>query len=287
MKPHVRLRFAAGFDAAPIPGIGDADYAAVEKSSGIRHSRHYGHSACLVAATAKKLAELPDHSSDKLGLICNGGPIALHAAWSMLDRARSAGAAFVNPLQFPPTLISAGVTSAAAAVGAHAFAYAVGHDHFAYFHVLLRSAQAVRLSFAKQVFAIAIIGRDPSLITAAVHANRAFRADVALGFRVDMGAEESGDLVLLDSGTHDIMTEAWPDATRYEAVWENGTLGCSWDPLFADNNFLGATGGVLLHLAARRHEALQPSIRNNAFLISLKTEKASMAVVLRFHALNA
>src|ERR1700722_13999812 len=117
MKPGLPVLVATAFDTTgadnSLPGVGRLIDGEIEKIAGIRHARHYGRAACLLGATASSLRSRIGSDAGRLGVVCNGGPWNLAASWDFIARAREAGPAYVNPLRFPPTLVSACATAVA------------------------------------------------------------------------------------------------------------------------------------------------------------------------------
>lgn len=276
----VETGFQLGQGESACPGVGRLTDTEIESASRIRHARYYGRAACLAAATASRLHKRLPNAPQSLGILCNGGPWNLQSSWNFITRAREAGPSFVNPLQFPSTLVSATATTSAAATGAHAFAYIVGHDHFAFFEVLRRATQAIRHGLADQVFAIGISTGGKHIARAARGAQLSEPLDVALGFAVGSDRQTSGRY-LLEAGTDEGRIANYPSAQFYEAYLYDGHMSfCVPTPL-ANGEALGATGAVLIAAAARHHESLLVDERSRDFVVTLRKGKKFAMAVLR------
>jgi hypothetical protein len=284
MRDGLRVLIAAGFhdevhDNA-FPGVGRIDDAIVERNSSIRHGRYYGRAACLVAATAVRLQERFAEPNVRTGLVCNGGPWNLRASWTFLSRARDAGPAYINPLQFPATLVSATATAAGSVVGSHAFSYVIGHDHFAFFETLLRAAQAIRLDLAERVLAIGVSTCDDAIKTASDRAGLCQPVDVALGLAID-GCVGHGDLRLLEVGKDERLLRNYPSAIQYEAECSRNGLSFPLSVPIFGYEALGATAAILIVAAAIHHAQLPNDLRAREFAVALRDGHRFMAAVFK------
>jgi hypothetical protein len=246
-----------------VPGVGRFPEETIEHHSALRHGRHYGRAACLAHMTAMRLHQALPEPPDRLGILCNGGPWHVQSAWNLASRAYEAGPDFINPLVFPATLVSATPAAAAAAVGAHAFAYAVGHDRLAFFDVLGRAAQAVRHNLADCVFALAVSASGGIWSRAADRAGLPEPLDVAIGFALTSPGRP-GQLQLLAAGWGE---PAVPDVDRYEAAWTGSRMACRWKTPLAHGDALGASGAVLCVAAARDHQNKPEALRRRPFVV--------------------
>ncbi|MBZ5505128.1 MAG: hypothetical protein LAO78_06555 [Acidobacteriia bacterium] len=251
----------------------------MEDNASIRHARYYGRAACLASSVARQWSQRKSTRPGRLGLICNGGPWSLQASWDFVARAREVGARYVNPLQFPPTLISATGTAAATAADAHAFAYVVGWDRFAFFDVLHRAGQAVRHHLADEVLSIAISTSNPAISLAAKRAGLPEPVNVALGFALSE-ASENADFWLLDIGYDESVLAKYPLAQRYDAYYANGSLSFTIPVPLVGGEAYGATAAVLIMSAMTCHKALQTP-KNRDFALTFREEKHFAFAVFR------
>jgi hypothetical protein len=255
------------------PGVGTLTDTHIEGNASIRHPHYQGRAACLSASTATRLLKRLPNERGRLGVLCNGGPWNLQSSWNFIARAREAGPSFVNPLQFPSTLVSATATIAAAASGAHAFAYVVGHDHFAFFEVLQRAAQAVRHGVANTVLALGICTGAMQIKEAAKRARLSMDPlDVALGFAVG-SVVIPPDMYLLDARMDDRNIRDHSSAVFYEAKRDRGELSFPIRTPLVNGEALGATGAVLIAVAAGYHRTLSTSDRMRDFVVTFRDRK--------------
>lgn len=277
---------AAGFETsslgASLPGVGKCDDAGLDASAGIRHSRHYGRAACLAGATAASLRRRSAQPAERTGLLCNGGPWNLNSSWDFLSRAREAGPGYINPIRFPPTLVSATPTAVAASIGAHAFSYVVGHDCFAFFDVLERAMQALRHGYANRVFALAISASDHAIGLASKMASLNEPLDVGLGFGLGANGSE-GDLSLVDVVNDEDSLDLYPAAVRYDALLTAGSLSFPlWLPLVGGEAY-GATAAVLIVAAAMHHGRLPDESTQRECAVTFRDPTRFAAAVLRIN----
>jgi hypothetical protein len=279
------LSLAAGFDSvanqASFGGVGKCEDAYLAQHSNIKHARHFGRAPALAGATAARLVERVGEPKLRTGLICNGGPWNLHASWSFLSRARDAGPAYLNPIHFAPTLVSATATAVAAAVGAHAFSYVVGCDYFAFFDVLGRATQALRHGYAERVFALAVSASDSSIEAAVTRAGLLMPIDVGLGFSV--GGLGTGDLSLLEVVTEESSIANYSLTSRYDALIDGSRLTFPCKTPISGTEALGATAAVLILSAAEYHSRHRESSEGPEFIVTLRNSKRFAAAILRIN----
>lgn len=263
-----------------IEGVGRLPQGFEENIIGVRHARYAGPTACLAALTAMKLRDELRVESDRIGIICNGGPWNLQASWSFIERARKFGPRLVNPLLFSPTLVSATPTTAAACVGAHAFAYAVGHDRFAFFDVLHRAAQSLRFDFADHVFALAVASKDPVIARVIEKVGILELYDVAIGFAVSRPSEQEG-LHLIDVRVNEHREKPLEGFRLYEARWNNNYLSFNIKTPLAKGEALGATGGIIIAAAVKHHLSLPARQRQEPFAVTCRDK--NRYAIAKFH----
>jgi len=247
---------------------------AAEKRSSIKHGRLVGPAACFAALAGTAL--LSRMHASPTGLICTGGPWALPACARFVERMTAAGPALVNPLQFPGTLLSGTATAVAGAVGAHAFAFVVGHDRFAFFDALYYARASLRNGLAGQVVIAAASAADPVIERARTCAGLSRPTlDVAAAFGVSSSG--AGDLQLLDVSLSSIGdTEV---RHLYRADWRGEEFCCPIETPLDRGEAFGATGGVLCLSAAKFHfeSASDP---NEPFTVCMTAESRCVSATL-------
>lgn len=188
-----------------MPGVGfmtDDERASLMNARHIKHAAIYGPVAALAGAAAASLCSGLTVPPERLGLLVNGGPWAIDPSLRLLERARDAGPAYINPSHFPATLVSAVPTTVSAAVRAKAFAFAAGHDRLAFFEVLRRARQALTHGLADAVLTLGVCA-PPAILLASLR----FRGidprtpDVSAGFLITK--EQRNGMMLVDAGVGD------------------------------------------------------------------------------------
>jgi hypothetical protein len=250
------------------PGVAqlsDTDRHLTMRNSKIRHASMNGLMACLIEAACRECLVDVGMPLDQVGLLCNGGPWNLDSASRFLERALDAGPEFVNPLSFPATLVSATPCAVAAAVGAHAFAYSLGHDELAFFDVLRRARQYLDFGHARTVVAVGACTGNATLNKARESAGLSREVlDVSIGFLLASSLDTNCDLVLVDA---DIGSNANPWAgvlQRYEAIYNSGVLEFSIALSCSDGDSLTAIGAILCAAAIAR----ESEVRSDTFVVT-------------------
>jgi hypothetical protein len=224
---NLGLTIEGGFSQWPnadlrryVDRLGDAERLAAERESGVRHRLHLGSSACFAALAGR--AALHGSAGGETGLICTGGPSALPAAKAFAERSIEAGPSLVNPLQFPGTLTSAVATSAARVLQAHAFAYAIGNDPFAFFQALHRAAQSLRFGLATRVLVLSVSSGERQVEEARRSAAMPHPSlDVSIGLLLTRSLENA-PFRLLDINLD--LPRFSDDVCSYEAEWSGGQV---------------------------------------------------------------
>jgi len=263
------------------------------RRSGLRHARHQNFATALAAGALDRLLSESGPAPRNLGLLSIGGPLNLSLNWEFVARAASAGTRFVNPLSFPHTLVSSTPTSLAAHVGAHAFAFATGHDHLAFFSVLGRAAQLIRFGFADGVLTLAVcdggerVRRGLELSGEALPA-----ADTAVCGLLQTAPAGSPQLLLLDvlqkpCGLDSVLSTA-NEAT--EVFWiripPSGCRESNFDTELVTHEAFGATGGVLCLEAARSMWKRGPTDRYAPFTVAVEAGLRTAGATLQWDAVG-
>ncbi|TGQ28191.1 MULTISPECIES: hypothetical protein [unclassified Mesorhizobium] len=151
------------------------------RTAEVRHARHRDFSTAL-ANLATKRALLPE--DQRIGIICIGGPVAVAPSLAFAQQALDRGPRFVNPIGFPPTLISDVPTQLAALIGAHQFALTVGWNRLAFLEAIKVADLYRRLGLAELVVVVAAMsGAGLGPITAGTCLERSV-LDISLAARV-------------------------------------------------------------------------------------------------------
>jgi hypothetical protein len=231
-----------------VTSLNSESRAEAEQKAGIKHGRLIGPAACFAALAGTAL--LSRTVAGPTGLICTGGPWALPACSRFVDRMSTAGAGFVNPLQFPSTLLSGTATSIAGAIGAHAFAIVVGHDRLAFFDALHNARAYLRSGLVRQVIVAAISAADPVIERARECAGLLLPTlDVAAAFAVVDSPPI--DLQLLDLSFESISGANVRHV--YRADWREEKFVCSIETPLSFGEAFGAAGAVFCLSAANFH----------------------------------
>lgn len=245
------------------------------RAAGVRHAQHQGEAACLASLVATALAERVGPTSPRLGVVCNGGPWNLQPVWAFLDRTRDAGPSFVNPLLFPPTLVSNTAAVAAARVGAHAFAFVVGHDRLAFFDVLHRSAQAIRAGMADCVFAIGVCGTDAPITSAAERSSAGALAPVGIGFALGRSDQTQTARLLEIAFDAEGPIDDVEAAQRCQFTWNGDRFASTLTSPLDDHDALGASGAVMCLAALTAGEGR--SLSGPVLIAARENRRAALA----------
>ncbi len=190
MTPRATARFElySGFcsaDASMPDGVGCLDATSrrdLVARAGVRHASHLD-PAVAFGVLAARAALAP--GDDAVGILALNGPWNIWASFDTDQRAREAGARFINPMRFPATLVSHVPTRVAQELHATRFAYAVGHDDAAFLDAILLAARLVAAGHARIVLVLAVCHGDAPLARIAQRAGwPAPPLDVALCARV-------------------------------------------------------------------------------------------------------
>ena len=162
----VHFELYCGFrstDARMPDGVGYLDDAArrdLVARAGVRHASHLD-LAVSYGVLAARAALAP--GDDDIGILALNGPWNIWASFDTDQRARDAGARFINPMRFPATLISHVPTRVAQELHATRFAFAVGHDDAAFLDAILLAARLVSAGHARTVLVLAVCHGHPPL----------------------------------------------------------------------------------------------------------------------------
>lgn len=242
---------------------------AAEQRSGIKHGRLVGPAACFAALASA--AVLTRMCAGTTGLICTGGPWALPASTRFFERMTTAGAGFVNPLQFPSTLVSGTATAVARMLHTHAFALTVGHDRFAFFDALYSARASLRSQMAGQVIVAATCAADPAVERARECAGLLTPTlDVAAAFGVSTSG--ASDLELLDLSLDSDSVREGDGGYVYRANWRGESLSCTIETPLSQGEAFGAAGAVLCLSAAKYHSVFA-SEPNAPFTICMTSDE--------------
>jgi hypothetical protein len=256
--------------------LDDAERAATEMDSGVKHAHHLGSSTCF--ATLAGRAALKYSPGGDTGLICTGGPSALPTARAFTERAIEAGPSLVNPLQFPGTLSSAVATSAASVLRTHAFAYVVGNDRFAFFEALHRAAQSLRYGFAAQVLVVSVSTAERSVEEARQSAALPHPSlDVSIGLLLTVPSEKA-QFRLLDVSID--VPGSIPDGCSYQAEWHGDEVSFPIATPLQRGEAYGASGAVLCVTAALYHRK-HSSHSLDPFTVIVRSKQRTAAAVFQ------
>lgn len=166
-------------------GVGRLDAAGrgeLVAQAGVRHAAHHDLSVAYAVLAAREAAV---QGEEPLGLLVNNGPWNLFGSMDLDQRAREAGARFINPLRFPATLTSHVPTKVAAELHITGFAYAAGYDGAAFLDGIRLGARLMAAGHARTVLVVAVCHGDALLSRIATHARMpAPLLDVALCARL-------------------------------------------------------------------------------------------------------
>jgi 3-oxoacyl-(acyl-carrier-protein) synthase len=95
----------------------------IRRLSGVARAGQAALGACLGALAASGALAGHDIERDNLAVITVGWRLHVPTSWSFAERALTAGAGLVNPLQFPHVLPSACAVTIAATIGSHGPAF--------------------------------------------------------------------------------------------------------------------------------------------------------------------
>jgi hypothetical protein len=253
----------------------NSERATCVQGSGIKHARLVGSAACFAALAGRAL--IKRMGSGETGIICTGGPWALAACSTFIDRATEAGPMFANPLLFPATLVSATATANASLLNTHAFAYVVGHDRLAFFEALHQASNSVHFGFAAQVLVLAISSGD-SYVESARERTVCVRPSLDVSIAFGITAENSqASLRLLR--VH-IDSDVPGNGECYEAEWHGDTLACQIDTPLEGGEAYGASGAVFC-LAAAKHHAATATDPTAPFSVVVRTGGRSATAIFQ------
>src|SRR2546430_14702841 len=94
-------------------------------------------------------------------------------------------------------------------------------------------------------------------------------------------ADQTG-LCLPEAGDTQFQSDAWPNATVYEANIQDDRTSFPIATPFSDEQLLGATGAALCLAAAMHHDRLTPNERRKEFLITCRYGARSAFAVFAF-----
>ena len=132
----------------------------LRESVKVRYSRRLARSSVLAIAAARRCLEGHDVEPERLGVITTGGPLHLCNAWGLTSTVLFEDADLVDPLRFPQSIVSSIPCSVAAAVNAHAFAFAIGYNATAFCEALNSSVRLLTNGFAGSVVLVAAMDTD-------------------------------------------------------------------------------------------------------------------------------
>ena len=231
----------------------------IVRSSGLRHGRYHNFAATLAAVASKSLfvdveatVEATQPVSGNMGVISVGGPLNVNVNWDFVKRGLSAGPRLTNPLSFPHTLVSSVPTSIAHSVKAHSFALALGHDHLAFFDVLIKASQFIRFGFAKQVLTLAVFDSGEHITEGLRLSDQDLPgADVAIAGLLQAVAPDKPHLLVLDShrrerGLEGLLAKAGNGSPVFWLkIPVSGSRQCSFDSELLKWESITATAGIL------------------------------------------
>jgi len=244
---------------------------ALLETSGIRHAAANGLATSLVAHACRSALVEGVVSGDRLGILVNGGPWALDSAITFLRRAATAGPNFVNPLTFPTTLVSSTPTAVAAALGARAFAYSVGHDELAFFDMLRRARQALSYDHADEVLAVAVSADSP--MVEELHRRTSSVGPVLnVSIAFSISRRPGGCLTLIDATVGSELPWEIPER-HYEAVLASGELRTASNSALTSGCALSASAAVICSEAIRLEQSASAFFERK-FVVSIRTPTA-------------
>jgi hypothetical protein len=262
---------------------------AVVLKSGLRHARYNNFASALGVLAAKLALSGCDEKAEDIGVISVGGPLNFHIAWKFIEQVVVRGVNLTNPLSFPHTLVSSVPTTVAASIGANAFAFAVGHDHLAFFDVLKRAKQAIEHGFAKRVLGLAVFDPDPLLEGAMRKCGRFNRyASASICARLECARSTGHHLELLqvDSRIQRIYESSLPPVDGIPEfrlrISRDGKMESNIETSLASADAFVASGGVFCAESARRVWHSKQPARHDPFAVLLQTESEISRAVFRW-----
>lgn len=222
---------------------------------GLKHASAYGPQAALAALAVTSAAPEDRSFRPRRALLTNGGPWAMDTALAFLHSAHARGPQYVNPLQFPMTLVSAAPSSIAAMIGAGVCGVAIGHDELAFFDMLRHGVQLLRRGLADEVFLAAAVAPSPALNRILHAADPNVEQEVGYcSICFVLGTASGGALILEESMVLDSEPK-WSEASLYRSeIGVDGVLRMAGVGPEAPR-FLSASGAVACQQALARSAA--------------------------------